>query len=158
MTLPRRVTPPRSVLADIIRRATLFLAIITITITTLGLAAACSSTDDSDCSKNADDATRYVTVGFWTTTDCSGTPISTNAFPVASDAPCYCWPGHSGENSAFQFSCDTTANAFTYKQHTTLTCSGGNSNTKTVYTDKCVQDVPPTLYAKIIDFQACTAK
>ncbi|MCO4763139.1 MAG: hypothetical protein KC502_16600 [Myxococcales bacterium] len=114
-----------------------------------------SSAEDAGCTKNPDDPTRYVTVGFWKTTDCSGDPIQTNAFPIAADAPCYCWPGSAGENSAYKFSCDAKAKSFTYTQHTTLTCSGGNNNTKTVYTDKCVQDVPPTLYARIIDFKAC---
>ncbi len=156
MTPSLHVTSSRPARTIQLDRVTLTFAILSIA--PLCLAGACSSSADDDCIKNADDPARYVTVGFWTTTDCSGTPTSTNAFPVVNDAPCYCWPGHSGENSASQFSCDTTASSFTYKQHTTLTCSGGNSNTKTVYTDKCVQDVPPTLYAKIIDFQACTTK
>ena len=117
-------------------------------------AVGCSS-DEGGCDKNAEDPARYVTVGFWKTTDCSGAPISTNFFPVTSDAPCYCWPGSSGDNSAFKFSCDVSAKSFTYTQHTTLTCNGGNTNTKTVYTDQCVQDVPPTLYAKILNYQAC---
>lgn len=121
----------------------------------VGVAVGCSSEDDG-CDKHAADATRYVLVGFWKTTDCSGDPIETNAFEVKADAPCYCWPGGSGENSAHKFSCDVDAKSFTYTQHTTLTCSGGNSNVKTVYTDKCVQDVPPTLYAKILDFSACS--
>ncbi len=119
---------------------------------------ACSSDTEDSCDRHAADPTRYVEVGFWKTTDCSGDPISTNHFPVASDAPCYCWPGGSGNNSAYQFSCDVSARSFTYTQHTTLTCDGGNSNTKTVYTDQCVQDVPPTLYAKILDFQACQGR
>ena len=123
------------------------------------LTVGCSSDDgEGSCDPNAEDPSRYVTVGFWKTTDCSGDPISTNSFPVTSDAACYCWPGGSGENSAYKFSCDVGAKSFTYTQHTTLTCSGGNNNTKTVYTDQCVQDVPPTLYAKILNYQACETK
>jgi len=121
-------------------------------------ASACSSegTSDEDCTKNTDDLSSYVQVGFWKTTDCSGDPIQTNNFPIANDAPCYCWPGSSGENSAHLFQCDKAAKSFTYKQHTDLVCGeGSNSNSKTVHIDKCVQDYPPTLYSKIIDFGAC---
>lgn len=121
----------------------------------VGLGSACSS-DSDDCPLNENDPAKYVIVGFWKTTDCSGDPVQKNAFPVTADAPCYCWPGGSGENSAHAFSCDKAAKTFTYKQHTDLVCGeGSNSNVKTVHTDKCVQDNPPTLYARILDYGAC---
>ena len=80
-----------------------------------------------------------------------------NAFPVVQDAPCYCWPGNSGENSADTFSCDTEAMTFTYTQYNTLTCGEGDNTptVKTIYSDKCEQDIPENLYSKIIDFGAC---
>ena len=117
----------------------------------------CDSEAD-DCPVNPDDPTKYVIVGFWKTTDCSGDPETTNAFPVEGNAPCYCWPGNSGENSADTFSCDPDTNSFTYVQYGSLTC-GQDDNTptsKTVYTDRCEQDIPPTLYARIVDYGACT--
>jgi len=118
----------------------------------------CSSDDSSSCPKNPDDASKYVIVGFWKTKDCSGDPIQTNAFPVDNSAGCYCWPGNSGKNSAKAFSCDAKANSFTYTQFTNLTCepnSTSSGRVKTSYTDKCVQDYPPVLYAKITNFSAC---
>ena len=42
------------------------------------------------CSPNASDPTRYATVGFWKSTDCSGEPVATNAFPINDTAGCYC--------------------------------------------------------------------
>ncbi|MDH4183513.1 MAG: hypothetical protein OEV92_04770 [Nitrospinota bacterium] len=98
-----------------------------------------------------------VTVGFWSTNDCSGNTIATISFPVDyANTQCYSWPGHSGENSASNFVCG--ANSLSYTQWTTMTCSGGQNSSgtaKTVHTDQCQQDVPPTLYSKIIDFSGC---
>lgn len=103
---------------------------------------------------------RYVTVGFWTDNTCSGAPVSTNRFPVHfGDTQCYTWPGRSGENSASRFSCGS--NSFSYTQWTTLTCSGGQNPAGTRKTDTvtdCTQDVPPTLYARILDFSGCTGR
>lgn len=103
-------------------------------------------------------ADRFVTIAFWSTNnDCSGNPGSTNRFPVSyGSEQCYTWPGRSGENSATNFSCG--ANSMSYTQWTTLTCSGGQNppgTRKTTYTDRCTQDVPPTLYARIVDFSGC---
>ena len=98
-----------------------------------------------------------VPVGFWETEDCSGEPLITNSFPIEADAPCYCWPGNSGENSADSFSCDPDAESFTYVQYNSLDCGEGDDTptTKTVYTTTCKQDIPPTLYAMILDYSAC---
>ena len=97
-----------------------------------------------------------VVVGFWKTTDCSGDPVATNSFPVDPDAGCYCWPGSSGENSADAFACNDDG-SFTYTQYGSLDCgvSDNSPTEKTVYTDRCEQDTPPTLYAMIIDGDAC---
>lgn len=115
-----------------------------------------SDANATECELNPEDPA-YVQIGFWMNSDCSGEPIKINSFPVEADAPCYCWPGNSGENSAIDFSCDPDAQSFTYTQYTTLTCGGGNGGVvKTSYTDKCEQDIPPTLYSKIVDYGACT--
>ena len=102
---------------------------------------------------------RYVTVGFWTDATCSGPPANTNQFPVHyGDTQCYSWPGRSGENSASRFTCGPTS--FSYTQWTTLTCSGGQNPAGTRKTNTptdCTQDVPPTLYARIVDFSGCAA-
>jgi hypothetical protein len=113
--------------------------------------------DEEDCPTNPEDPERYVTVGFWSTTDCSGDPIATNSFPVENSGGCYCWPGNSGENSADTFSCDAASKTFTYTQYGSLTC-GEDDDTptvKTVYTDRCEQDIPPTIYSRILDFSVC---
>lgn len=100
---------------------------------------------------------RYVTVGFWTDPLCRGEPVSTNRFPVHyGDSQCYAWPGRSGENSASRFSCGR--DSFSYTQWTTLTCTGGqnpNGTRKTSTLVDCVQDVPPTLFARIVEFSGC---
>ena len=100
---------------------------------------------------------RYVTIAFWNDSTCSGSPVSTNRFPVHyGDTQCYTWPGRSGENSASRFSCGTSS--FSYTQWTTLTCSGGQNPAGTRKTDTltdCTQDFPPTLYARIVDFSGC---
>ena len=123
------------------------------------VASACGLNEDGtsgDCDKNPDDATQYVIIGFWDNDTCSGDPVNTNAFPIDATAACYCWPGHSGENSAQAFSCDYNAGSFTYTQYTDLICGDGGAGTeKTSYTDQCTQDVPPTLYSKILDISAC---
>lgn len=69
---------------------------------------------------------------------------------------CYQWPGNSGENSMISGTChvDTNDQSFTYDQFTTCTCEG-NANSKTVHTDRCVVDTPPTLCSKIIDYSGC---
>lgn len=128
--------------------------IIAVSLLAIATALGCGSSAGTDsCPVNAP-SSKFVQIGFWKTTDCSGTPISTNNFPVDPAAPCYCWPGHSGENSANSFKCDKAASSFTYSQYQNLTC-GTVATVKTSYTTKCQQDVPPTLYAKIIDFTAC---
>ena len=98
-----------------------------------------------------------ITVGFWDNDDCSGEPLITNSFPVDPDAPCYCWPGSSGENSADGFSCDPGGESFTYVQYNSLTCGDGDDTptTKVVYTTACTQDIPPTLSAMVLDDSAC---
>ena len=114
-------------------------------------------TSDEDCPVNPEDPTQYVIVGFWSTNDCSGEPIAVNSFPVEASQGCYCWPGNSGENSADRFSCDPDNRSFTYTQYGSLTC-GEDDDTpteKTVYLDRCEQDIPPTIYSKIIDYGAC---
>lgn len=100
---------------------------------------------------------RYVTVGFWQDATCAGAPGNTTAFPVDyGDGMCFVWPGRSGENSASRFECG--ADSFSYTQWTTLTCSGGQvpaGTRKTVTTGGCTQGVPPTQYARIVDFSGC---
>ena len=100
---------------------------------------------------------RYVTVAFWNSSTCSGDPAAMNRFPVHyGDTQCYTWPGRSGENSASRFSCGR--DTFSYTQWTTLTCSGGQNpagTRKTTPLTGCTQDVPPTLYARVVDFSGC---
>ncbi|MSO60608.1 MAG: hypothetical protein EXQ50_00705 [Acidobacteria bacterium] len=100
---------------------------------------------------------RYITVGFWQDATCSGTPNATTEFPLHYDsAQCFSSPGRSGENSVSQFSCGQ--DSFSYTQWTTLTCSGGQVPTgtrKNVTSDGCTQGVPPTQYARILDFSGC---
>ena len=101
---------------------------------------------------------RYVTIGFWNSSVCEGAPVSTNRFPVHyGDRQCYTWPGRSGENSATRFACGS--DSLSYTQWTTLTCSGGQNpqgTRKTTNLTDCTQDLPPTLYARIVDFSGCT--
>ena len=100
---------------------------------------------------------RYVTIGFWQDATCSGTPNATNAFPLHYDpAQCFASPGRSGENSVSQFACGQ--DSFSYTQWTTLTCSGGQvpAGTRKIATvGGCTQGVPPTQYARILDFSGC---
>ncbi len=100
---------------------------------------------------------RFVTVGFWQDPACAGEPSNTTAFPVDyGDTQCFAWPGRSGENSASRFSCGEQS--FSYTQWTTLICSGGQvlgGTRKTVGTATCTQGVPPTQYARILDFSGC---
>jgi len=114
------------------------------------------SDDSSECVTNDQDPSRYVLVGFYKTTDCSGEPVQVNAFPVDPGASCYCWPGSSGKNSADAFTCDANLRTFTYTQYNSLTCGAGDDTptTKTV-SESCEQDIPPELYSKIIDYGAC---
>ena len=119
-----------------------------------------SCDSNEDCPVNPEYPSKYVIVGFWSNTDCSGDPVAVNSFPVKATEGCYCWPGNSGENSADQFSCNPDQQSFTYTQYGSLTC-GADDNTptqKTVYMDQCKQDIPPTLYSKIINYGACTAQ
>lgn len=101
--------------------------------------------------------TPVVKIGIWKTEDCSGDPVMTLVFPTNyTDQQCYAWPGNSGENSATNFRCGD--NSFSYTQWTSLTCSGGyvpDGTAKTVYTDQCEQDIPPTIYSRIVDFSGC---
>ena len=103
---------------------------------------------------------RYVTVGFWQEPTCNGEPINTTAFPVDyGDAMCFVWAGRSGENSAGRFACGSAG--FSYTQWTSLTCSGGQvpgGTRKTVSVGGCTQGVPPTQYARVVDFSGCQAK
>ena len=117
---------------------------------------ACGEADDGACDVVPEGEGR-VTVGFWETEDCSGEPVTTNSFPIEPDADCYCWPGHSGENSADSFSCNDGDGSFTYTQYGSLECGAGDDSPteKTVYTTSCEQDMPPTLYAMILDYSAC---
>lgn len=109
-----------------------------------------------DCTLLPEDPTKYVIVGSWKTADCSGAPIAQSAFPLDDSAGCYCWPGHSGMNSASGFTCDKAAGTFAYDQTPTLTCDPSMGSTHKVWsTTDCKQDVPPTLYGKIIDISAC---
>ena len=102
-------------------------------------------------------SSRYVTVGFWQDATCAGAPGNTTAFPVDyGDGMCFVWAGRSGENSASRFECGQES--FSYTQWTTLTCSGGQvpaGTRKTVTTTGCTQGVPPTQYARIVDFSGC---
>ena len=110
------------------------------------------------CGTNADDPARYATVGFWKTSDCSGDPVATNAFPINDTAGCYCWSGSSGENSADSFSCDAAAETVSIVQYNSLTC-GADDNTptpKTFYLGRCEQDTPATLYSRVLDMGPCT--
>lgn len=123
---------------------------------------ACSNggPDTDSCQPNPDDPTQYVVVGFWDNDpSCSGEPMITNSFPTDASADCYCWPGNSGENSADSYTCDADAGSFTYTQYNSLSCGEGDDTptVKTVYTDRCEQDIPGNLYAKIVDFGACGA-
>ena len=55
-----------------------------------------------------------------------------------------------------QFACGE--DRFSYTQWTTLTCSGGQvpaGTRKTVTSGGCTQGVPPTQYARILDFSGC---
>ena len=134
----------------------------------LGLAlvcACCGGSTGGTVSPSAPTATafptaateRYVTIAFWNDPNCAGEPASTNRFPVHfGDTQCYTWPGRSGENSASRFSCGT--DSFSYTQWTTFTCSGGQvpaGTRKTTTLTGCTQDVPPTLYARVVDFSGC---
>lgn len=100
---------------------------------------------------------RVVMVGFWQDPTCTGEATNATAFPVDyGDTQCFTWPGRSGENSASRFSCGEQS--FSYTQWTTLTCSGGQvpeGTRKTVSTAGCTQGVPPTQYARILDFSGC---
>jgi len=124
----------------------------TLTIAALSLYA-CGGDSDCEAIEDGDDR---VTVGFWDTEDCSGEPIAINSFPVDPAASCYCWPGNSGENSADTFACNADG-SFTYTQYNSLDCGVSDSSPteKTVYSTRCEQDIPPTIYAMIIDDTAC---
>ena len=118
---------------------------------------ATGGTGGGACELHSIDATKYVIIGFWdaaTSPDCTGDPIAQNAFPIDDSDGCYCWPGHSGENSADHFVCDKAAGSFTYDQYTSLTCGASNATTKTT-TSECAPDVPASLKSKLIDMSAC---
>ena len=110
------------------------------------------------CGPNPSDATRYAIVGFWKSSDCAGEPLKTNAFPVNDTAGCYCWPGNSGQNSADSFACDPEAKTVTIIQYNSLTCGAGDDTptAKTFHRDTCEQDIPPTLYSKVVDMGPCS--
>ena len=132
--------------------------IATLFLTCLLIFSSCDSSED--CPVNPEDPSKYVIVGFWSTTDCSGDPIAINSFPVEATVDCYCWPGNSGENSADQFSCNPDKQSFTYTQYGSLTCGEDDPTPtqKTVYMDQCKQDIPATIYSKIINYGACAAQ
>ena len=119
----------------------------------LPLARACDKAGDCEAGEEGEGR---VVVGFWETDDCGGDPVAVNSFPVEADAECYCWPGSSGQNSADGFTCEGDG-GFTYTQYNSLDCGAGDDSptTKTVYTDACQQDIPPTIYAKVLDISAC---
>ena len=122
----------------------------------LSLFLACSEKSDDECPVITEGENRII-VGFWENEDCSGDPVTTNSFPIDPTAECYCWPGHSGENSADSFSCNDGDGSFTYIQYGSLDCgiSDDTPTSKTVYTTECTEDIPPTLSSKIIDYTAC---
>ena len=126
----------------------------TVVAATVVMATACGSKGECEAIPEGEGR---VQVGFWENADCSGEPMITNSFPIEPDADCYCWPGNSGENSADSFSCNDGDGSFTYVQYNTLECGVGDDTptTKTVYTDECKQDIPPTVYARILDYTAC---
>jgi hypothetical protein len=113
-----------------------------------------SSTDECPVIVEGEDR---VVIGFWETDDCSGDPMITNSFPIDPVAECYCWPGNSGENSADSSNCNDGDGSFTYTQYGSLDCgeSDDSPTQKTMYTDSCTQDIPPTIYSMIIDYSAC---
>ena len=98
-----------------------------------------------------------VQVGFWDNANCSGEPMITNSFPIEPDADCYCWPGNSGANSADSFACDPDAKTVTIVQYNSLTCGAGDDTptTKTFHLNECKQDMPPTLFARVVDMGPC---
>ena len=114
-----------------------------------------SDKSDDECPVITEGEGRIV-VGFWDNDDCSGDPLTTNSFPVDAVADCYCWPGNSGENSADTFTCNDDG-SFTYTQYGSLDCgiSDDTPTEKTVYTNICTEDIPPTLSSMIIDATAC---
>lgn len=109
------------------------------------------------CQLNSANPDRYVTVGFWRDSNCSGDPIAQNHFPINGTAGCYCWPGNSGANSADSFSCDPEARTITIVQYNSLTCGTGDDTPteKTFRTEGCHQDIPPTIYSKVLDMGPC---
>jgi hypothetical protein len=123
-------------------------------LTPLLMLLACGSSDGT-CEVIESGEDRIV-VGFWETDDCSGETVATNSFPVSESADCYCWPGSSGENSADTFTCNGDG-SFTYTQYGSLDCglSDDTPTEKTVYSTECRQDIPPTIYAMVLDDAAC---
>ena len=84
--------------------------------------------------------------------------LSRFAIEDSSDTtPCKQWPGNSGENAMRHGTCNSAAGTFSYDQWTNCDCSGPVGTSKTVYTSKCVVDVPSSLCAQIVDFTACQA-
>ena len=110
-----------------------------------------------NCAPHQQDTTRYATVGFWRTSDCSGEPVAENAFPINETAGCYCWPGRSGQNSADSFTCDPVAGTISITQYGSLECSEERrpGTRKVFHSDRCTQDIPPTLYSRVLDMGPC---
>eukprot|EP01001_Neometanema_parovale_P010977 NODE_7219_length_782_cov_144.918058_g6979_i0.p2 GENE.NODE_7219_length_782_cov_144.918058_g6979_i0~~NODE_7219_length_782_cov_144.918058_g6979_i0.p2 ORF type:complete len:170 (+),score=37.22 NODE_7219_length_782_cov_144.918058_g6979_i0:61-570(+) len=87
---------------------------------------------------------------------CDGTPIKQQWYAIAdSTNKCYQWPGNAGENAMKSGTCGANKDSYTYDQWTNCNCSGQVGNSKTVYTTKCVVDMPTSICSKITDITAC---
>ena len=93
----------------------------------------------------------YKQVSHYSNALCTGDTIAISYMPMdyGSDT-CYCWTGHSGANSATDFSCDVNAKSFSFVQSAASdTCSKLTQKSKTVFTSKCVENTPPGTYMKV---------
>jgi hypothetical protein len=120
---------------------------------------------------------RQVLVGSWEHPEsyqpkpgenpCAGEPTMKIAYPVDFGATrCFCWKHWKSRtdlhsNSASDFACG--AGSFQYAQwHTDLVCGKSASppppgEPKGVYTKKCCQDTPPTIWSQVLNFSGCPA-
>lgn len=126
-------------------------------------------TEDSsgDCpNEKPKDNAFSVEIGFWRNEaggrlgdecfSCNGDPMIQTFYPVAdADDKCWQWPGGSGKNSMRTGTCNKDG-SFTFTQWAgTCSCAGEPGAVKTVYTSKCVVDIPNTICAKVLDYTAC---